>query len=97
MRLGWVTGLAVLAWGVAAVPSARAQAYTGPVFPPDNIWNTPVDHLPVDPNSGAYITTIGATRGFHPDFGAGQWNGGPIGIPYQTVPGSQPKVNVAFY
>lgn len=97
MRLGCIIGVLGFAWSMIAAPSVRAQTYAGPVFPPDNIWNTPVDHLPVDPNSSAYINTIGATRGFHPDFGAGEWNGGPIGIPYQTVAGNQPKVNVSFY
>jgi hypothetical protein len=67
-----------------------------PVFPADNIWNTPVVDLPLDANSGAYINTIGATRGLHPDFGSGTWDGGPIGIPFNVVDASQPKVNVSF-
>ena len=29
------------------------------VFPADNIWNTPVDTLPLDSNSAAYVATIG--------------------------------------
>jgi hypothetical protein len=32
----------------------------------------------------------------HADFGSGTWDGGPIGIPYVDVPGSQPKVAVTF-
>ena len=32
----------------------------------------------------------------HADFGSGLWDGGPIGIPYVTVPGTQPKVPVTF-
>lgn len=67
-----------------------------PVFPNDNIWNTPVNTLPVDPNSDAYINTIGANTNVHPDFGSGLWNGGPIGIPYVDVSGSQPGVSVSF-
>jgi hypothetical protein len=31
----------------------------------------------------------------HPDFGA-NWDGGPFGIPYVVVPGTQPKVPVTF-
>jgi len=42
------------------------------VFPADNIWNTPVDTLPVDPNSDAYIATIGADAYLHADFGSGE-------------------------
>jgi hypothetical protein len=65
-------------------------------FPADNIWNTPVDSLPVAANSAAYIESIGPSRGLHPDFGSGLWDGGPIGIPYVVVDGSQAKVNVTF-
>lgn len=66
------------------------------IFPTDNIWNTPVDTLPLHPNSAAYVNTIGADRTMHPDFGAGEWEGGPIGIPFITVPGTQTKVTVTF-
>ena len=66
------------------------------VFPADNVWNAPVDTLPVDPNSVAYVNTIGADDYVHADFGSGAWDGGPIGIPYVDVPGSQPLVDVTF-
>ena len=67
------------------------------VFPGDNIWNAPVDTLPLDPNSATYVATIGAARTMHADFGSGLWDGGPIGIPYTTVPGNQSRVAVSFY
>lgn len=66
------------------------------LFPDDNVWNTPVDTLPLDANSEAYVATIGSDEPMHPDFGSGTWDGGPIGIPYVDVPGSQPMVSVAF-
>jgi len=69
------------------------------VFPGDNVWNTPVDTLPVDPNSDAYVATIGAGSHVHADFGSGEWppgSGAPIGIPYVDVPGTQPTVDVTF-
>ncbi len=66
------------------------------MFPADNIWNVPVDTLPLDANSDAYINTIGADVHLHPDFGSGLWEGGPIGIPYIDVPGTQTKVTVTF-
>ena len=66
------------------------------VLPANNIWNTPVDTLPVLSNSASMVTTIGASRGFHADFGAGTWNGGPIGIPFVTVPGTQTKYPATF-
>lgn len=87
----------------AAAPAAPTQpppAIAGcDVFPADNVWNTPVDTLPLDPNSAAYVETIGADAPVHPDFGAGEWppgSGAPIGIPYVDVPGDQPPVPVTF-
>ncbi|UCC65575.1 MAG: hypothetical protein JSV36_11235, partial [Anaerolineae bacterium] len=64
-------------------------------FPADNVWNTPVDSLPVDANSDAYVASIGSSTDLHPDFGT-FWEGSPIGIPYVEVPGTQPKVPVSF-
>jgi len=66
------------------------------IFPSDNIWNTPIDNLPVHSSSSTYINTIGADTGLHPDFGSGEWNGGPIGIPYTVVSQTQVKVGVTF-
>jgi len=68
-----------------------------PLFPADNIWNTLVDNLPLDPNSNAYIATIGAGSHVHADFGAGTWEDFPIGIPFNIVYGNQPKSTVNFY
>jgi hypothetical protein len=66
------------------------------VFPADNIWNTPVDHLPVHASSQAYIQNMGLQGRLHPDFGAGLWDGGPIGIPYNIVSGNQNSYSVTF-
>jgi Kre9/KNH-like N-terminal Ig-like domain/Viral BACON domain len=66
------------------------------ILPVNNIWNTPIDTLPVDAFSSQYINTIGSNTNVHADFGSGLWDGGPIGIPFVTVPGSQPKVAVVF-
>jgi uncharacterized protein (TIGR03437 family) len=87
---------------LCAVPVLTLPVYAQPriagcgVFPSDNVWNTPVDKLPVDANSDRYVTTIGASKPAHADFGSGLWDGGPIGIPVVDVPGSQPKVAVTF-
>lgn len=61
-------------------------------FPADNAWNTDISQRPVDPDSANLIAKIGAGTGLHPDFGAGLYNGAPIGIPYVVVSGSQAKV-----
>jgi hypothetical protein len=83
---------------VALAGNAYGQQMIGgcPVLPADNIWNTPVDTLPVLSNSTTLVNTIGASRGFHADFGAGMWDGGPIGIPFVTVPGTQAKYPATF-
>lgn len=81
---------------VLSLPLAGQALAACPMFPADNVWNAPVAQLPVDPRSDAYIASIGASTGLHPDFGSGTWDGGPIGIPYNSVTGAQPKVPVAF-
>ena len=67
------------------------------LFPANNILNAPIDTLPVHVSSDDYVETIGASSGLHPDFGSGEWNGAPIGIPYVVVNSSQPMVQVSFY
>lgn len=66
------------------------------MFPANSIFNTPIDTLPVDENSDAYIRSIGMDVGMHPDFGAGLWDGAPIGIPYNIVRKDQPLLPVRF-
>jgi len=65
-------------------------------FPANNAWNIDISASPVDPNSDALITSIGLSRGLHPDFGSGLYAGAPIGIPYVVVASAQPKVAVTF-
>ncbi len=65
-------------------------------FPASNPWNTDISAAQVDPNSANIIASIGTATGLHPDFGAGLYNGGPIGIPYVTVAGTQSRVAIAF-
>jgi chitodextrinase len=85
------------AWSSAPAYAQSSPFLSGcPVLPADNVWNTPIDTLPLDLNSSAYIASIGAGTGVHPDFGSGLWDGGPIGIPFNIVPGSQPRVAITF-
>ena len=68
------------------------------LFPADNYWNARVDSLPTHPQSDSWIESIGHAESFHMDFGSGEWDGGPIGIPYNIVAGSAiPKVEAEFY
>jgi len=83
-----------------ALPAAAQAPPIGPngctVLPANNIWNTPIDQLPVSPNSSTYVNRIGAGSPLHPDFGSGTYNGGPIGIPFITVPGTQTQYSATF-
>lgn len=87
-----VVGLASMAYLAAPV---SADVGGCPIFPANNVWNARVDSLPVHANSGNYIASMG-NAGLHPDFGSGDWDGGPIGIPYTTVMGDQPRVPIHY-
>jgi hypothetical protein len=65
------------------------------LFPADSPWNTDISGFPVDPNSKAYIASIGTDVGLHPDFGA-PYQGAPNGIPYVVVPANQASVGIVF-
>ena len=78
------------------VPPTRSAPVPCALFPADSVWNTPIDALPVDPRSATYLARIGLDAPVHADFGAGTYQGAPIGIPYNVVPRDAPKVNVTF-
>jgi hypothetical protein len=94
--------LTLLLVAVAALTAAAAQgrpvpgAPSCPITPADSFWHADVSALPVHAQSSAWVASVGATAGLKADFGSGMWNGGPIGIPYTTVPGTQPRVPVSF-
>jgi uncharacterized protein (TIGR03437 family) len=76
-----------LMFALATAALSHAQSVGGcPVLPPDNVWNTPIDQLPVDTKSATYVDTIGASKPLHADFS----------IPFVVVPGNQAKVPVSF-
>ncbi len=67
------------------LPSAvKAQQVIGKcsIFPADNIWNRRIDALPLDANSGKYVSAIGASTRFHPDVGNDIKS---FGIPYNLI------------
>ncbi|HNA89622.1 MAG TPA: hypothetical protein PK989_09965, partial [Anaerolineales bacterium] len=69
-----------------------------PMFPANNVWNTPIDTLPVHAMSDAWIESIGSGETIHMDFGSGTWEGGLIGIPFNIVAGSTvPTFEAEFY
>ena len=61
-----------------------------PVLPPDHLFNTPIDTLPVHPQSAAFLQTISSTpRRLHLDLGQSEDMRSPEywGIPYNVVQG----------
>jgi hypothetical protein len=95
MRRATIAGV-ILGLGLGSTVHAQQVVGGCPVLPSNNIWNTPVDTLPVLSSSSAMVNTIGASRGFHADFGSGTWDGGPIGIPFVTVNSAQPSYPASF-
>jgi hypothetical protein len=75
-------------------PTHSPSPTVGPcsVFPATNVWNRPIDTLPVRSDSATLISSIGRERTFHMDFGS--YAG--YGIPYQLVDGSTPDRAVTF-
>lgn len=59
-----------------------------PILPSNHIFNTPIDNLPVHPNSATFMATIG-TRNLHLDLGktVDQTSATYYGIPWNVVHG----------
>ncbi|MGH2864815.1 MAG: hypothetical protein ACRDJX_06145 [Solirubrobacteraceae bacterium] len=95
-----LTGAALL-W--AATASARtlpararsaggALEYGCPILPAEDPLNQEIAQAPVDPNSAAYVASIGLTAHLHPDFGTEP----SYGIPYTVVGEGQRQVPIKF-
>jgi hypothetical protein len=76
------------------VPGAAPQIGSCDVFPASAVFNTRIDdaqRFPVHPSSATWITNIGTTRAFHPDWGTSenqQQTADYYGIPYNVVDGT---------
>ncbi|MFL5737661.1 MAG: hypothetical protein ACJ76P_10015 [Actinomycetota bacterium] len=96
MRRGVSTALA---FGLLVLGSVSAPASAAPVpgtscqaFPSDNVWNTDISKLPVDPHSKTWLKSMRAGRTLlHPDFG-----GPPYGFPFDVVDDSTATTTVHF-
>ncbi len=96
---------AVLAAQDRPVPRAAAAQAAGttvpgaprcPMFPADNVWNTDISRLPVNPRSAAWLNSMDAAATYlHPDFGPDA-GGYPYGIPYTIVSNAHPLVRISF-
>jgi hypothetical protein len=86
------TSLAVLV--PAAAPGGAAPIGGCQMFPSNTFWHADISRLSRHPQSNAWINEIGAGRGLKMDFGSGLYEGNHFGIPYLSVPNSQPNVPV---
>jgi hypothetical protein len=96
---------AALVCGAPASSAAIAAGQAGgptlpgtkcPAFPADNVWNTPVTGLPVDPHSAAWLAHMGAGQAnLHPDYGPGG-GASPYGIPWQVTAAHPAFTHVSF-
>ena len=103
----WAIAISLLAVSLLSVPRLAAQTCSGMSlghgaslngfipFPADNAWNQDISSAAVDPNSDNYINFIGSSTPLHPDFGAGLYAGGSIGIPYVVV-SAPPFVSIVY-
>ena len=83
--------------GAAAAAGGTVLPGTNcPVFPADDVWNTPVSSLPVDRHSAAWLAHMAAgSTLLHPDYGPGG-GASPYGIPWEITPRNAPLVRVRF-
>jgi len=66
-----------------------------PMFPADNVWNTDISKLPVNPRSSAWLKSMDSAKTLlHPDFGPS--GGFPYGIPFNVVTNSHPLTKIHF-
>jgi hypothetical protein len=89
-RLPLTTRQPVMSTAVPGAPDC-------PLFPADNIWNTNISKLPVDPHSAAWLRSMDSAATYlHPDFGP-DTGGYPYGIPFTIVTNKQPLVRIKFH
>ena len=84
--------LALVPFALTAAQPSLPGARGCPIFPASNVWNTPVDGLPVAADSAALIGSIGRERGLHADF-AHELR---YGIPYNVASQRTPRYQVSF-
>ncbi len=81
-----------------SLPSAQTLPGTKcAAFPADDVWNTPITGLPVDPHSRAWLSHMAAGSTYlHPDYGPGGGPRTPYGIPWQITAAHPKFVKVHF-
>jgi hypothetical protein len=96
VALAPVAGNAATATSLAA--GTRVPGAAGcPMFPADNVWNTPITNLPVNSESAKWLSAMSSSSTYlHPDFGPSGDPRTPYGIPFVVVNPKHPLARVAF-
>jgi hypothetical protein len=105
-RAGAFVAAGALVLAGAGPPTSHAGANPGPpeipgtrcpAFPADNVWNTPITALPVDPRGATWLASMASSTSFlHPDFGPSGSPASPYGIPWTIVRAHTPFTRVTF-
>ena len=99
-RTRFLAAVLVAGLPLTAGPAAAASIVTVPeapacaIFPSTNVWNKPVEALPLAANSDRLVRSIGLSAYLHPDFSS--YVGGGYGIPYNVVGSGVSKKRVLF-
>jgi hypothetical protein len=101
LAAGLTTSVAAGATPSSAAAKSKGTTVPGapscPMFPANNVWNTPITGLPVDVHSAAWLASMdSATTYLHPDFGPSGDLSAPYGIPFAVVGKGVPFVHVSF-
>jgi hypothetical protein len=72
--------------------AAGAVEYNCPILPGEDPLNQEIADAPVNPNSAAYVASIGLSAHLHPDFGTEP----SYGIPYTVVGAEQKQAPIKF-
>ncbi len=89
--LPWIGLTAIGTAKVASAGTPVPGAPNCPIFPTDNVWNTPIANLPVNPQSAAWLASMNSgAANIHFVFGP------TYGMPYTVVSPSQPLVPITF-
>src|SRR5690349_15257451 len=86
------TSASAPAQGVDAAARSVPTLAGCPLFPADNPWRRDISQASVSRHSAAWVRSVGLRVHLHADFGENQ----RYGIPFETVPGDQPKVPIRF-
>jgi hypothetical protein len=88
------------ALGVHLAAPRRGTTLPGtscPVFPSNNVWNTPITSLPVNANNATWLASMAASTTYlHPDYGPSGNPKEPYGIPWELVPSTAAFTRITF-